>query len=93
VYQGSTFIQGWSTWIALLLCVVFFVCLSALGDTAGDILTLATWIGLAAAVYQDLDRTRMSRWWLFWAFFAGFLGFGVYLYTRNSRGLRTGAAD
>jgi cbb3-type cytochrome oxidase subunit 3 len=90
-YPGSTFIQGWSTWIVVPLFIVYVLVVASVPRLDGFI-TLAAWGGLAAAVYQDLDRTRMSRWWVLAAFVCAFLGFGIYLYTRNTRGLRTYAA-
>jgi hypothetical protein len=56
------------------------------------LLSLATWGMLGGLVYQDLDRTRMSRWWVFWAVLFAFVGFGAYLHTRNTRGYRRYAA-
>lgn len=59
--------------------------------TTGDrhwIFEIAYTAGLVVAVHQDTARTRMSRWWAFWTLVFGWFAFTIYLYTRNSRGLR-----
>jgi hypothetical protein len=46
---------------------------------------------ITVVVAKDLKRTRMSTGWTIATFFFGLFAMTAYLYTRNSRGLRTAA--
>jgi hypothetical protein len=92
VYSGSTALQGWSAWMGLgiragVIAAAYVIPASMLG-----IFQVGCWIAMTVLVYNDLDRTRMSRGWAFFTFFFGVITLTAYLYTRNSRGFRTAAA-
>jgi hypothetical protein len=91
-YHGHTFLQGWSTWIAVFIAGLLVLSDIALPDPGTQwniVIACGTVSFLTWAVHNDLKRTRMSRWWTFWTFALSAFGLGIYLYVRNRRGLRT----
>jgi hypothetical protein len=93
-YKGRTTLQGWSAWLGVLITFAIIGANVVINPPHGASFGLGIGLGLCLAklVYQDCERTRMSRWWAFWTFMFAAIVLPMYLLVRNSRGLRTASA-